>query len=124
MQTGRIIERQDTEATAAAADDARIHRPAGASRVRRHNRVVREPARIEMRAAAHIGPVHHDGNGFVGSDLNLLSRMLDARRLKQTLADNDAELALITSSCEGYSQDHLFEVDQALTGADATGAFR
>jgi hypothetical protein len=25
---------------------------------------------------------------------------------------------------EGYSQDHLFEVDQALTGADATGAFR
>ena len=51
-----------------------------------------------MRAAAHVGPARHDGNGFVGSGLNLLVRMLDARRLKQTLADKDAELALITSS--------------------------
>jgi hypothetical protein len=32
------------------------------------------------RAAAHIGPVEHDAHGFVGTDINLLFRMLDARR--------------------------------------------
>ncbi len=67
------------------------------AQIRRHNYVVREPARIQLRAAAHIGPVHHDGNGFVGDDLNLLFRMLQARRLKRMLADSGAEVALITS---------------------------
>ena len=37
-------------------------------------------------AAAHIGPVEHDGHGFVGTDINLLFRMLDARPLKTALA--------------------------------------
>jgi len=65
--------------------------------IRRYNGVVREPARIQMRAAAHIGPVHHDGNGFIGYDLNLLFRMLQARPFKYALAASGADLALITS---------------------------
>jgi hypothetical protein len=47
--------------------------------------------------AAHIGPVDHDGHGFVGTDVNLLFRMLEARPLKQALAATGADLALIVS---------------------------
>jgi hypothetical protein len=46
---------------------------------------------------AHIGPVEHDGHGFVGTDINLLFRMLEARPLKAALAGSGAELALIVS---------------------------
>ena len=41
--------------------------------------------------------MEHDGHGFVGSDVNLLFRMLDARPLKRALAASGAELALIVS---------------------------
>jgi len=54
-------------------------------------------ARIQLRVAVHIGPVHHDGHGFVGDDVNLLFRMLDARSLKQMLADSGAEVGVIVS---------------------------
>ena len=40
--------------------------------IRRHNHVSRDAAGIQLRAAAHIGPVEHDGHGFVGTDINLL----------------------------------------------------
>jgi len=52
----------------------------------RHNHVSRDAAGIQPRAAAHIGPVEHDGHGFVGTDINLLFRMLYARPLKAALA--------------------------------------
>ena len=65
--------------------------------VRRHNHVSSEAARLQLRVAAHIGPVDHDGHGFVGTDVNLLFRMLEARPLKRALADSGAELALIVS---------------------------
>ena len=65
--------------------------------IRRHNHVCRETARIQLRAAAHIGPVEHDGHGFAGSDINLLFRMLGARSLKEALAGSGTELALIVS---------------------------
>jgi hypothetical protein len=55
------------------------------------------PASIQLRAAAHIGPVEHDGHGFVGSDINLLFRMLESRPLKRALAGSGAELALMVS---------------------------
>jgi hypothetical protein len=29
--------------------------------------------------AVHLGPVDHGGHGFVGSDVNFLFRMVDAR---------------------------------------------
>ena len=63
----------------------------------RHNHVTREAAGIQLRAAVHIGRVEYDGHGFVGTDINLLFRMLDARPLKAALAGSGAELALIVS---------------------------
>lgn len=66
--------------------------------VRRHNRVSCDAARIQLRLATHIGPVHHDGHGFVGHDVNLLHRMLEAPALKRMLAESGAEIAFITSS--------------------------
>jgi hypothetical protein len=66
--------------------------------IRRDNRMSIEAARIQLRAAAHIGPVHHDDHGFVGDDIDLLFRMLEARPLHQALKDSSAELALIISA--------------------------
>jgi class 3 adenylate cyclase len=65
--------------------------------IRRHNHVSCQAAEIQLRAAAHIGPVEHDTHGFVGSDINLLFRMLEARPLRHALAGSGAELALIVS---------------------------
>jgi len=65
--------------------------------IRRHNRVSRDPAQMQLRAAASIGPVDRDDHGLVGDDLNLLFRMLDARPLRQALTDTGAELALAVS---------------------------
>jgi class 3 adenylate cyclase len=65
--------------------------------IRWHNHVSRDAAGIQLRAAAHIGPVEYDGHGFVGTDINLLFRMLEARPLKTALAGSGAELALIVS---------------------------
>ena len=86
------------------------------SLVRRHNRVSCEAARIQLRVAAHIGPVHNDGHGFVGRDLTLLCRLLDARSLKRMLAQSAAEVAFITS---GYVYENVIRrrpslVDPAL----------
>ncbi len=65
--------------------------------IRRHNRVSCEAAHIQLRTAVHLGPVHHDGHGFIGADVNLLCRLLDARQLKYRLADSATEIGLITS---------------------------
>jgi hypothetical protein len=67
------------------------------SLIRLHNHVFRSAAGIQLRVAAHIGPVDHDGHGFIGSDIDFLFRMLDARPLKRTLSDSGPELALIVS---------------------------
>jgi hypothetical protein len=56
-----------------------------------------DAAQIQLRAAAHLGPVNHDGHGFVGSDVDFIFRMLDARPLKRALASTGADLALIVS---------------------------
>ncbi len=67
------------------------------SLIRRHNHVSCAAAQIQLRAAAHLGPVDHDGHGFVGTDVDFLFRMLDARPLKHALATTGADLALIVS---------------------------
>jgi len=67
------------------------------SLISRHNYVSCPAARIQLRAATHMGPVEHDGHGFIGSDINLLFRMLDARPLRKALAGSGAELALMVS---------------------------
>ena len=66
--------------------------------VRLHNHVSAVAADMQLRVAAHIGPVEHDGYGFVGAtDVNFAFRMLDARPLKNQLAKSGAELGLIVS---------------------------
>ena len=65
--------------------------------IRRHNHVSRESAEIQLRIAAHIGPVDYDGHGFVGTDVNLAFRILEARPVKRMLADSGAELCLAVS---------------------------
>lgn len=65
--------------------------------IRRHNRMSAQPARMQLRAAAHIGPVYADGHGMIGDDINLLCRMIDARPLRAALADSGTELALAVS---------------------------
>ena len=84
--------------------------------VRRHNRVSCEAARIQLRVAAHIGPVHDDGHGFVSRDVNLLCRLLEARSLKRMLSQSGAEVAFITSGYvyENVIRRHPSLVDPAL----------
>jgi class 3 adenylate cyclase len=65
--------------------------------IRRHNHVSRESAAIQLRAAAHIGPVEYDGHGFVGTDVNFAFRMLEARPVKRMLAASGTELCLAIS---------------------------
>ena len=67
------------------------------SLIRRHNHLSCRAAGLQLRAAAHLGPVDHDGHGFVGSDVNFLFRMLDARPFKRAVTSTGAELALIVS---------------------------
>jgi hypothetical protein len=67
------------------------------SLIRRHNHVSSTAAQIQLRVAAHLGLVDHDGHGFVGTDADFLFRMLDARPLKHALANTKADLALIVS---------------------------
>jgi Helix-turn-helix domain len=67
------------------------------SLIRRHNHISQPAAGMQLRAAVHMGPVEHDGHGFVGSDINLLFRMLETRPLKHALKGSGAELALMVS---------------------------
>lgn len=72
--------------------------------IRRHNRVSCQAAQIQLRVAVHVGPVHNDGHGFIGRDVNFLCRLLDARSLKRILAQSGAEVAFITS---GYVYENV-----------------
>lgn len=65
--------------------------------VRRHNHVSSEAAHVQLRVALHFGSVHHDGHGFVGRDVSLLFRLLDARALRRMLSESGAEVAFIAS---------------------------
>jgi hypothetical protein len=67
------------------------------SLIRLHNHVSCAAAHFQLRVAVHIGPVDHDGHGFVATDVDFLFRMLDARPLKHALARTGAALALIAS---------------------------
>ena len=65
--------------------------------IRVHNRLSSEDARIQLRAAAHVGKVYHDGHGFAGDAASHLFRLLQASGFKQLLATSDSDLAFIAS---------------------------
>jgi hypothetical protein len=65
--------------------------------IRVHNRLSSEEARIQLRAAAHVGKVYHDGHGFAGDAVSHLFRLLQAPGFKQLLANSETDLAFIAS---------------------------
>jgi hypothetical protein len=66
--------------------------------IRRYNRMSCPAAQIQVRAAAHLGAIYHDGHDLVSDDINLLFRMLDAEPLRAALASADVGLALAISA--------------------------
>lgn len=83
--------------------------------IRRYNRVSCEAARIKVRVAAHIGPVHHDGYGFVGRAICLLCRLLDASSFKRMLSDSGADVAIIAS---GYMYENVIRRSPSVIDPD------
>lgn len=79
--------------------------------IRRHNRVSCDAARIQLRIAIHIGPVHYDGHGFVGHDVSLLFRLLDARPLRRMLSEAGADVAFAAS---GYVYENVIRRQPSL----------
>jgi hypothetical protein len=65
--------------------------------IRVHNRLSSEAARIQLRAAAHVGKVYHDDHGFAGDAASHLFRLLAAPALKQLLATSGSDLAFAAS---------------------------
>lgn len=67
------------------------------ARVRRHNRLSSEAARMRLRLAVHVGEVRWDGNGLVGTAVNHAFRLLDAPAFKAVFEEAGTDVALIVS---------------------------
>ncbi|MGI5322499.1 cyclic nucleotide-binding domain-containing protein [Actinomadura nitritigenes] len=65
--------------------------------LRRHNRRAAEPARLQLRAAAHVGPVQRDPHGVSGISIIKTRRLVDAPAVKKRVAETGADLAFVTS---------------------------
>jgi CRP-like cAMP-binding protein len=66
--------------------------------LKRHNRVHRDPLRIQLRVAVNVGPVVQDEHGVDGRSIINAARMLEARAFRQAIASQDAVLGIITST--------------------------
>jgi class 3 adenylate cyclase len=71
--------------------------------IRLHNRMSGPAAQMQVRAAAHIGPVYRGDHGLVGDGIDQLFRMMHARPLQTALAGSGAELALAVSRSMRHS---------------------
>jgi len=60
-----------------------------------HNAAHGAPQQIRLRMALHAGEVYYDEHGVTAESINLAFRMLDARPLKEALADSPGSLAMI-----------------------------
>ena len=85
-----------------------------ADRLKQHNRHASDAARIQMRAALHVGPVGRDAEGLSGQAVIVAARILDAQTLKDKLRDADADL-IFAASTYVYEHviRHLEQVDPA-----------
>jgi CRP-like cAMP-binding protein len=63
-----------------------------------HNSVARQPAKIQLRVALHVGPVVSDAEGVSGESIIQAARILEAPVLKRELARTGADLGIIVSS--------------------------
>jgi tetratricopeptide (TPR) repeat protein len=66
--------------------------------LRDHNEGRAPEEQIRLRLALHAGEVHYDEHGVTGASINLAFRLLNASRLKSTLAGSLGVLAVIVSS--------------------------
>jgi tetratricopeptide (TPR) repeat protein len=62
-----------------------------------HNATHGAQQRIRLRMALHAGEVYYDEHGVTAESINLAFRLLDARPLKEALADSPGSLAVIVS---------------------------
>jgi hypothetical protein len=51
----------------------------------------------QLRVAVHTGDIHHDGHGFVGSDVNEAFRLANAAPLREALRRTTAGCAILVS---------------------------
>jgi hypothetical protein len=65
--------------------------------LRRYNEVSSGVAQIRLRVSLHMGQVHFDGPGIVGTAVNHVNRLLDAPLFKNALNASPAQLGLIVS---------------------------
>ena len=82
-----------TDAAAIASLPAWLH-----AEIQRHNKCASPAARIQLRAALHIGPVQRDDHGLSGAELIRTARMLDAQQLRDALAGSHSALAFAVSA--------------------------
>ncbi|MFB4318160.1 hypothetical protein [Actinomadura sp. 21ATH] len=67
------------------------------ARLRVHNGVSNEAARLRLRTALHTGEAHWDGTGVVGDAVNHAFRILDAPAFKEVMRASGAQLGLAVS---------------------------
>lgn len=67
------------------------------TRLRLHNKMTNEAAKIRLRMAAHLGVVYFDDYGVAGTALVHLFRLLDAPSFKRAMADAAADFGLVAS---------------------------
>jgi DNA-binding NarL/FixJ family response regulator/class 3 adenylate cyclase len=65
--------------------------------LRKHNRAVAEPVRMQLRVALDVGPVTSDDLGFSGEAVIRTSRLIDAPVFKEGLQSSNADLGVIVS---------------------------
>jgi hypothetical protein len=65
--------------------------------IRRYNKCASPAARIQLRAALHIGPIYWDSHGVSGEALVHAARLIDAQPVKDELAAADADLVFVIS---------------------------
>ncbi|MGI8330389.1 hypothetical protein ACRYCC_10530 [Actinomadura scrupuli] len=81
------------------------------ARLHQHNRLASPAARIQLRAALHMGLVHRDKHGVAGSAVNHMFRLLDTAQLRDALDQPEVDLAFIASQ---HVYDSLIRVHGSL----------
>ncbi|MBC6456808.1 hypothetical protein [Actinomadura sp. HBU206391] len=65
--------------------------------IRRYNKCASPVARIQLRAALHVGPVHRDEHGISGQAVIHAARLVDAQPAREALAASGADLVFLAS---------------------------
>ena len=78
-----------------------------------HNRVHRDPARIQLRVAIDVGPVITDTMGVSGEAIIVAARLVEAPPFKEAMKDRRVELGIIASM---FIHETVIRHDLGLTG--------